>query len=64
MDEQAIWTQRRMAKAARELHEYSDALVNLLEGKPILKEDSAAGDEARAAYENACKWRARMESGE
>lgn len=61
--EQWQWALNRMAKAVRELHEYADAVVTELDGKPILKEDSAAGDNARAALDNATAWRARIEQG-
>jgi hypothetical protein len=56
--------ERAMARAARDLHGAADALVNELEGSPLLAADTAEGDGARAAYESAHKWRARMESGE
>lgn len=64
MHHQAIWHQRRMAESARLLHYHADALVNELQASTLLREDTAAGDEARAALENARRWRCRMEAGE
>jgi len=68
MDSYAIALERRMAAAARQLHETADGLVTYLESSAemqrVLKLDNVAGDNARAALENARKWRARMEQGE
>jgi hypothetical protein len=38
--------------------------VNELEDAAVMAEDTAEGDNARSAYDNARKWRARVESGE
>ena len=53
--------ERDMARAATELHRNADALVNALDGSPLLKADTAEGDNARAAYANGRAWRARVE---
>ena len=63
LDPRIIGAQRYMAKAASDLHYYADLIVTELDGKPILEEDGAAGDEARAAHENARAWRALVEEG-
>lgn len=55
---------RRMAKAALDLHREADTVISELEGKPILKADTAEGDNARSAYENARAWRARVEGAD
>lgn len=68
MDSYAIRLERQMAEAARALHETADGLVTYLESSTemqrILKLDNAAGDNARAALDNARKWRARIEQGD
>lgn len=53
--------QRQMGLCARNLHHWADETVNRLEGQPIIAADSAEGDEARAALDNARAMRARME---
>jgi hypothetical protein len=64
MNANAIHLQRRLERAVQDLHQSADALVNALEGSPDLVADSAAGDNARAAYEGARRWRSLVESGE
>lgn len=63
MHARAQLLEKQMAHAATELHRLADELVNELEGTPIIEADSAAGDNARAALENARAWRARIEQG-
>jgi hypothetical protein len=67
MDNHAISLQRKMQRAAQDLHQSADALVNYLENHPDLNglsDDSAEGDVARAALDGARRWRSMMESGE
>lgn len=52
---------RLMSEAAKSLHHHADQVVYKLEGQAILNSDSFIGDEARAALENARKWRAVVE---
>lgn len=62
MQPQDIWTQRRMQKAVRELHEFADALVYSLELRAA--QVGELSDDETAALEGARRWRSLVESGE
>lgn len=53
--------QRAMERAAHDLHQAADALVNHLEDSPILTADTSEGDDSRAALDIARAWRALVE---